>query len=260
MIDFIAGIFLKLGHVAFIMPFAILLLIFSKTEIYVKAICFLLFSVIWNALLKQIFQVPLMPHLGDGYAFPSGHMHAACLFYGYVLYRMDDKRIKASLLILILCLGWSLHYHNFHDVFDISGAIVFTLCEISLYHVLTQKFGIKPLTVLACTIIPILVVIACFYVVESHVYHASYALLAIVPTLCQMKNNQLKLLNYKVIACLGAFPLVFLVDFVFKKASFANPMLSGIKLALTPIVVYLAIKLAARLEKEKKCCFVSSSC
>lgn len=148
-IDIVSHIFLKFGHVDVIFVIIICGILFHKRGYYGTAACFICFVMIFNTLLKDFFKVPLFPHLGNGYAFPSGHMHAAAVFYGYICYKIDDRRIKTAILILLGCIGFSLVHCRFHDWFDVGGALFFAALEISLFHFLRNRFGLRFIAIIA---------------------------------------------------------------------------------------------------------------
>lgn len=94
-----------------------------------------------NAMLKQFFQVPLLPTVGHpGFAFPSGHMIAALAFYGYLFLDIDVKWVRALLLVLLVGIGVSLVGRGYHTWFDVLGAWGFGLCFLYVYH-LAQRYG-----------------------------------------------------------------------------------------------------------------------
>jgi undecaprenyl-diphosphatase len=137
--------------------------------------------VIFNALLKQLFKVPLFPHLGPGYAFPSGHMHAATVFYGYILYKINNKIMKALLFLLICGFGFSLIHCHFHDFFDIIGAVAFAFGEIVIYHFILLNFGEKAVAVVAiAAAVFSMAALFLIYKLELHVWLAFYALIGTV--------------------------------------------------------------------------------
>ncbi|GHU23754.1 hypothetical protein FACS189472_16720 [Alphaproteobacteria bacterium] len=173
MIDTAAHIFLKFGHVDVILAIIICGILFHRRDYYGTAACFVCFVMIFNKLLKDFFKVPLFPHLGNGYAFPSGHMHAAAAFYGYICYKTSDYKIKIAIIILLGCIGFSLVHCHFHDWFDVGGALLFAALEISLLHFLKNRFGLKFIAIIAVFLSCINVsVLYFFYEAPSHVWYA----------------------------------------------------------------------------------------
>ena len=84
--------------------FAIVLLgwLFIDTSIFRHLAYLACLSIIVNVALKGTFKVPLPPELHVGYAFPSGHMQFATVFYGWILASLlgpDDRGDHETLLL-----------------------------------------------------------------------------------------------------------------------------------------------------------------
>jgi hypothetical protein len=108
-------------------------------------------------------------------------MHASAMFYGYIIYAIDNSRVKAVLEIILCGLGFALIRCNFHNLFDVCGAVVFTLAEIAVYHFITKKFGKKFMgisVILFSTLI--LFILGYFYKIYSFVWSAFYILLSFI--------------------------------------------------------------------------------
>ena len=65
-----------------ILPVFIIGMIFIDRQLFVKAALVTLLTMYINPVLKQLFGIPLASHLGDGFAFPSGHMQVTAAFWG----------------------------------------------------------------------------------------------------------------------------------------------------------------------------------
>ena len=229
-IDSLAHFCLKFGHITFILPIVMICMIFHKRDIYAQAACFLLWVMIFNTLLKQLFKVPLFPHLGSGYAFPSGHMHAASIFYGYILYKTDKKIIKLLLVILLSCLGSSLIYCNFHDWIDVLGAVCFTIIEIMIYHIIFVNFGNRVVSIISIiSAIGIMLILDIIYKVEFHVWLAFYGLLGMEFSLFIMEEKKLKQLSRKFLALILSTLMITAVYYLFKYLAFDKYYLSEIR-------------------------------
>ncbi|MDR2778166.1 MAG: hypothetical protein LBB13_01500 [Rickettsiales bacterium] len=178
---FLARFFLLFGHMELIIPIVIAGILLHRREYYGIATCFICFAIVFNSFLKNFFRIPLYPHLGLGYAFPSGHMHASAMFYGYILYAIDDRRMKIALATIIGGLGFALIRCNFHNLFDVFGATVFTLAEIKIYHYLANKFGKKFMGIFAVFFLTmILLILGHFYIIRSYVWSAFCILIGFV--------------------------------------------------------------------------------
>lgn len=246
-IDSLARFCLKFGHITFILPIVMVCMIFHKRDIYAKAACFLLWVMIFNTLLKQLFKVPLFPHLGPGYAFPSGHMHAASIFYGYILYKSDNKIVKLLLAVLLSCLGASLIHCRFHDWIDILGAVGFTIAEIAVYHVMSANFGERTVGVVSIiSAIGIMLILEAIYKVEFHVWLAFYGLIGMEFSLSAMEEKKLNQLSRKFLALVLSTFTIAAVYYLFKCLAFDKYYLSEVRFALIPMIIVGFINFSAR--------------
>lgn len=153
--DFLPQFFLFIGNFTAYLSILCFGILFLQRERYFRLALVLISVCVWNALLKQWFHIPLFPHLGEGYAFPSGHMHTAALFYGYWL--LSIKKPWAACLCTFLLTGeaMTLIGCRFHNSFDIFGACGFTLVELWLiFHYEQRPFFERKL---------MLFIIACFF-------------------------------------------------------------------------------------------------
>jgi len=143
----LAEFFLNCGHELVLVPLIILGFLAFDRKIFGNATFLLLFTMIFNVLLKALFQVPLAAHLNKvGYAFPSGHMHGAVVFYGWLLLNTRNSLIKIGLAILISGIAFGLIYQKYHNIYDVIGAIIFGLATLLAYYPLSNAnmFNNKP--------------------------------------------------------------------------------------------------------------------
>lgn len=109
-------------------------------------LCFLiLLSMIVNSFLKCLFQVPLKPHLGKPgwYAFPSGHMQLAVVFYGRLWWAFRKSKWAYGLLILLMGMGWAMVWKSYHDTKDVLGGIVVGVTLVGGYDVFIKHMKIE---------------------------------------------------------------------------------------------------------------------
>ncbi|MDR1334375.1 MAG: hypothetical protein LBJ71_04095, partial [Holosporaceae bacterium] len=203
MIDMAAHTFLSLGKITCIVPIIIFGIIFHKRETYEVAACFLCFVMVFNWILKYFFKVPLFPHLGSGYAFPSGHMHASAIFYGYILCKTGNYTVKTLLAFLIAGIGFALVHCNYHDWFDVLGAMIFAAMEITIYFLLEISPKIKAISVTLFMGI-MLCVIHYFYKMEPHIWLAFYSFVGFLAGMKFSAKTTLIELRQKIFALLGS--------------------------------------------------------
>lgn len=249
MLDSFAHFCLKFGHITVIFPMVVLGMIFHRRDLYAKAASFLLWVMIFNTLLKYLFKVPLFPHLGNGYAFPSGHMHAAAAFYGYIIYKTNNRIVKIALGILLFCLGFSLIYCHFHDLMDVAGAFGFAMAELAVYHYVYKNWGDK-VTGIASIVsaIAIIYALAQIYKVEFHVWLAFYGLVGMELVLTITDDIRLNSIFEKITATAIVVLLVMGVYYLFRFFAFSEFYLSEIRFALAPFVIVGAMQISKRLQ------------
>lgn len=243
---------LKFGHITFILPAVVFCMIFFKRDIFAKATCFLLWVMIFNTLLKHLFKVPLFPHLGTGYAFPSGHMHASAAFYGYILYRTGSNFLKCTLGVLLGCIAFSLIECHFHDFKDVGGALLFAILEIGVYHLLARYFGEQSVAVIALgSAIAIMVVLSVIYKVEFHVWLAFYGLAGMELAQSIMEDSELHSVTQKFCALGIALALIVAVCYFFKFMAFDKFCLSEMRFALIPFIIVGTKKWVAKVVAKR---------
>ncbi len=110
-----------------------------QKPIFGRALFLLLFTMILNPFLKDIWQIPLNPALGKtGYSFPSGHMQATTVLWLWLAFDLKKPFFAASSIILLGVVGFSLHHFGYHDWQDISAAVGFAVASILVFAVVTK--------------------------------------------------------------------------------------------------------------------------
>lgn len=126
MLEFGLSLLLSFSHPPAIILIIILGYVWLDHKIFFHATCLLLLSILINTALKCTFKVPLSPVLmKEGFAFPSGHMQSALVFYGWLFKSFNNLIWKTCLVILLIGIGLSLIYFKFHNLFDVLGALFF---------------------------------------------------------------------------------------------------------------------------------------
>jgi membrane-associated phospholipid phosphatase len=121
-----------------IAPLIVLGLMFQRRSIWGNAAFILLFTIVFSALLKTIFRVPLNPALGiEGFSFPSGHMQAAVAFYGWLFLSYPQRLIRGALLVILGGIGWALIHKGYHVFLDVAGAVAFGSLTIYAFRKIT---------------------------------------------------------------------------------------------------------------------------
>lgn len=134
-LDFLAKGFLTFSHDVIIVPLIIIGFLTQKNGITKKsekgstvwgnACLLILFTMIFNALLKSLFLVPLNPALGkEGFAFPSGHMQVSVVFYGWLFWAYPYWGLRGVILLILSGVGYGLIQQGYHTITDIVGAVI----------------------------------------------------------------------------------------------------------------------------------------
>ncbi len=254
MIDTAAHIFLMFIKEEIIIPIVIFGMIFHKREPYANAICFFCIIMIFNTFLKNLFKVPLLPHLGNGYAFPSGHMHTSTIFYGYILYKIPDWKIKFLLASLICGIGFSLVYCNYHSLFDIYGTFGFAVTEIAIYRYLEKNTSTRFIAIFAL-VFSLLIIRALFLMhkLESYVWLGFYVLIGMIIGIWFFGEYKLKNIAQKITALIFALLSVFAIYYFgsFLKIVSLNGYVVNLKFLILPIAVFLSIFAANKISFKK---------
>ena len=135
-----AGIFL--GSPKVYLVISLVGLLTPYRTVFLRCAVLTLFTIIYNVYLKSIWQVPLPAPL-EGWAFPSGHMHTAVVFWGWLAF--EYKKLWSwtmSFFILCLC-GYGLLFNVYHYPIDIVGSVGFGTLSIFLYALLNKTPAFK---------------------------------------------------------------------------------------------------------------------
>lgn len=139
----ILSVFLFLTKEYFLIPFVLLGIYYFDRKIFLNALGVLLFSIVLNTFLKSIWQTPLANHIqSDSWAFPSGHMQSACVFWGYLALQYRKLRFSLLVSIILLGVGYALVYFGWHKPIDIFGGLFFGGLIIISYSLL-QRYTIN---------------------------------------------------------------------------------------------------------------------
>jgi undecaprenyl-diphosphatase len=172
-LEAVGRLVLKLSHVFTLLLSLVFFFVDGKRKSVVTSVCFLFFATVFNTMLKHVFKVPLMPHLGPGYAFPSGHMHAVAVFWGSLMHDFDAVWFRVLAAAFILIEGAGLLICRFHHFRDVAGAAALAAIEVPLFHAIAQRVRIEFIAIgaiVACAAFT--GVLHCTHRVETHVWIA----------------------------------------------------------------------------------------
>lgn len=102
------------------------------SDIWGNATLLVLFTMIFNVFLKSLFLIPLNPTLGiKGYAFPSGHMQVAVVFYGWLAMVYANRITQSFIIIILTGIGYGLIQQGYHNIKDVMGGIAFGILTVA---------------------------------------------------------------------------------------------------------------------------------
>lgn len=104
---------------------------------FIRTLLLVSFTLVYNLGLKSIWQVPLLPPL-EGWAFPSGHMHAAVVFWGWLAIEFHRFWFTGIVLIILSIIAYSLLHYFYHWPIDILAAIIFGSLSLFLFSLLNR--------------------------------------------------------------------------------------------------------------------------
>lgn len=143
LLNYIANFFLLFSHPIFLIPIIIIGIYRYNRNIFIHTAFLLLISIIINKILKSWFAIPLSSVLNkEGYAFPSGHMQAAFIFYGWLFINIRNGLLRFIFITILCGIGFGLIHYGYHNYFDIIGAIgVGTIIQLIYYFCFFKKLS-----------------------------------------------------------------------------------------------------------------------
>jgi undecaprenyl-diphosphatase len=181
--DKLADFFLFFNHEITLIPLIVVGFIVFKRSVFGQAFYLLLFTMIFNSLLKSIFQIPLSPSLGkEGFAFPSGHMQVSFVFYGWLMMAFPSLSLRILLCFLLTGIGWALVHFGYHNWLDVLGALGFGFLTLTGYKIVSHYFVFlqKKPYLTGIFLLPLaILMLACLHwtaKIPAHAWMAFYAL------------------------------------------------------------------------------------
>ncbi len=181
--DKLADFFLFFNHETTLIPLIVVGFIVFKRSVFGQAFYLLLFTMIFNSLLKSIFQIPLSASLGkEGFAFPSGHMQVSCVFYGWLMMAFPSLSLRILLCFLLTGIGWALVHFGYHNWLDVLGALGFGFLTLTGYKIVSHYFVFlkkKPYLTGIFLLLLAILMLACLHwtaKIPAHAWVAFYAL------------------------------------------------------------------------------------
>ncbi len=104
---------------------------------FVRCLYLLCFTMIYNVLLKSLFHVPLPSHL-EGFALPSGHMHSAVVFWGWLAVEFHKVWFYEIVSFMLILVGYGLVYQGYHYPSDVLASVGFGILSIIIFALINH--------------------------------------------------------------------------------------------------------------------------
>ncbi len=101
-------------------------------KIFSRSLVVICFTLVISFFLKCLWKAPLPPGVGaDTWAFPSGHMLWASVFWGYLAWSQPRAWVRVIVLAFLAFYGWAIVAVGYHYPQDIWGAAGFAIVIVS---------------------------------------------------------------------------------------------------------------------------------
>ena len=208
--------FLFFSNDSLIIPILILGIIWLNKEIFYHAICLLLLSMIYSHALKVSFQIssPLY-----GFVFPSGHMLASTVFYGWIAYQYKNIILSILTAALLIGVAISLVHANYHEYFHVVGGFFFAILLMIAYQYILLK---KPLWINRFSIIVATILMLYIYLkigaISASSWLGYYALIGFIFSSAVFQEKALlkKSNMIKIFISILSFLAIFSIGYIFK--------------------------------------------
>ena len=151
----------------------------------------MLFGTIFVTYLKSIWQIPLAPWVkSDGWAFPSGHMFVACVFYLQISREIQKRWVTNLVYIILLNEAYGLVQQKYHIMRDVAGALGFAIITLYFYNMLTKRpfFQNRP-EFLIIVLLPLSLILTILLPsIQPHVIHSLAGLVGFSLVACVHKK------------------------------------------------------------------------
>lgn len=139
--DFCADLCLGFTNLSVLLCIIAIVSLLLGANFVFQTICLIALSVLINVALKGAFKIPLSPKLHlNGYAFPSGHMQLATVFYGWLALYLPFKWYRCFFILVLAGVGISLCHYDYHSASDIIAGLACGFCIIQLYQYILHHF------------------------------------------------------------------------------------------------------------------------
>lgn len=140
MTSYVADFFLFFANLYTTISILCLGCIFFGWRFLFHGIVILSIDIILNVALKGTFKIPLSPSLGvEGYAFPSGHMQMATVFYLWMARFIPFWLWEWVSVLIFPGVGFGLIHYGFHNLVDVIGGFVVGAALVTVYCIALDR-------------------------------------------------------------------------------------------------------------------------
>lgn len=140
--DLVADVLLPFANFPVILWIGFIILLKFGLRYFLQTASLLSFNILVNAALKVAFKIPLSPYLHKvGYAFPSGHMQFATVFYIWLGLQIPSKFYRVITLILLPGVAVSMIHYGYHNLSEILAGFICGLLLVVIYQFVLYRFA-----------------------------------------------------------------------------------------------------------------------
>ena len=180
--DILVELFLRFSSLDIVVLIVLAGFLLIDRRFFYQTSCLLTFNILLNVALKGTFKIPLSPALHViGYAFPSGHMQLATVFYGWIALHWTRRSARLAIVVLLAGIGAGLMHFGYHTLSDVLAALVVGLGLIAVFQgLLTINAPAVPwiLAICACLLLGYIRLI--FYSIPQYCLISFYTLFALL--------------------------------------------------------------------------------
>jgi hypothetical protein len=139
LLDTLAKSFLFFSNDIFYAPLLFLGLIGLRRTWIGPVTLLLVWTILFNAYLKNCFQIPMNPEIGKtGFVFPSGHTQWSVVFFGWAFSQCRFLSFRWVFIGIMTGIGWGLVHFHYHSWIDVWGGVGFAVTTLVLYQLIAE--------------------------------------------------------------------------------------------------------------------------
>ncbi|KTD64344.1 phosphatase PAP2 family protein [Legionella spiritensis] len=179
--DIAADFFLAFSHLPILLLIVVSGFLFISRALFFQTACLAAFDIMVNVALKGFFKVPLAPALGPGFAFPSGHMQLATVFYLWLALYIPLWPWRIAVALLLAGIGAGLIHYDYHSLQDVLAGLACGLLLLGFYRYALMKLTrVSPWLLIGLSAILMADIGLTYILIPTHAWSAFYTLSGLV--------------------------------------------------------------------------------